>query len=281
MSSDSSLLSQDWSGAHGHGALEPEQEHRPPWCNDMSREIEVMRHVILRENQRLKEHVQVLQKECADLRDQMDAAREDGCGGTTDETTPEEGLITNAADGVHRAWEDPPRARAPPRRRVVEWLVRGVDGPRAARLGHHDRSTFELPEFPDVSFSYVFGAPRKPEAPEGTPPTNGTSPCQLTLSASGQGCLGLSWRVGLEVVQRISDGAGGSESQTLARHGNPACLGHASVQMSDHEVAVCPCRWPGSQANIVCRAQLELTKSGKVDAHVTTLTSPPDRKSVV
>jgi len=225
-----------WYGA------EPGPE-RPSWCSDLSREIEVMRHVILKENARLKEQIRGLEDSCLRLRRHVEPRV---VGALVSGEAPL--AVSSPADA---RWLEaaPVVGGAVPchRRRAVEWRVRAVSG-CASELGEQDRSRFELSEFPDVAFVLTFGAGRREKVAESDAGAKGQHwPCRLALSARGPGLSGLCILVALEAQEEMAEG---SEAGHLGATSGALLCGGGKTG--------CPCAWPRPCATVTCRARIEL-----------------------
>lgn len=195
------------------------------WCVDLSREIEVMRHVIMQENSRLKDQLRVLTEESRGLRDRLESCLHVG---------PAAGLNCEALAAPPGGGAAAPAMQ----RRVVEWRIHRVDSLRAAEHGAVDCSTFQLPEYPEVDFLMSFGARRRGRrrleeergaeggfereagsAPAGasqawaeTQPHASDAGCRLALRIAGPGTAGLRLHVRLEAAELT----GGDKHRCLA-----------------------------------------------------------------
>jgi len=197
---------------------------RPAWCNDLSREIEVMRHVILQENVRLKDQLRELTDESIQLRNRLGVQIVTGADGRRALVSCSGAPPTAGEPEVQVAGWSMPAAElgsstsvldVPWRgqQRVVEWRINGLNGPQAAELRERDRSTFELAEYPGVVFSLSFGAQRSRAdtgaagngaLSEGSAGSCGAAPCRLRLSISGPDASRFCLRVGLEVDELLA-----------------------------------------------------------------------------
>lgn len=250
-----------------------------------------MRHVIIRENARLKDEIERLQQEAARIRGRVSVASA-GAGLTADSVAADEisplPPETSAESDCGRSigFESPCRAVqwleahnapglcAPRRRRVVEWRIRNVDMPQAAELSQRVRSAFELPEYPQVTFHFAFGSSR-----------GSSGPCRLTFGVSGPGCAGLRLDVGLEAEAEaaastpaplamgaepaagaVADADGGSSSSDAESMGGLAAVTLRQLRLGQlPSMALpaggrvhCPCTWPAMPcATVVCRAKIE------------------------
>lgn len=222
MAADSSWGYHD--GAAQQHVVYASEVHRPAWCDDLSREIEVMRHVIIKESARLKEQLQGLDKATGELRGHV---------------VPRPGASSSPPRSLEASSYT--AGTCPKRRRAVEWCVRGMDGPRAASLGQGDKSTFTLPEYPGATFAFAFGA--KGNAAE----SNGTWPCRLSFRAHGPGVAATCLSVALEVAD-----VSGGEVRVLGQTYSPVLLRNGGR-------VACDCSWPsGASCTVACRARLEL-----------------------
>jgi len=243
---------------------------KTPWQGELSRELEIMRFVIVKENEKLKEQLQKLQEECAQLQTELADGNSRPSHGSMEAT--EDG--THAMDAVHEAtvsssresphrWlvpcpEDFERQVSPagvmvssasqcPRRRCVEWRITGVDGVKAAAQGQSKRMQFELPELRGATFHMAFGADRS------EPRNGGMWSCRLALRLVGNEVDAIACTVALSVhaeVNRIADEA----QQT----GPPLDLSTAGavehVLKGRGEWASCPCAWPSTpSSNVLCK----------------------------
>lgn len=236
-----------------------------------------MRHVIVQENVRLKDQLRELKDESALLRERLGSqacvlSMDDTAADPTSERPAVAADLCKASASV---LEVPWRRR----RRVVEWCIRNLDGPRASEAAQWDHSKFELAEYEGVSFRFRFGARRHIADSESRNDNSSNNSCGLSLSIRGPGASRYSVKVTLEVEESRTDerqGAsltgdsadGGSSSSDgepsfeldSQRGGaNAASLGRsAPVLLQGSGRATCPCRWPSSSnSTIICRAQVE------------------------
>jgi len=251
--------------------LEAQQVVRPAWLNDMSREIEVMRHVIMQENRRLREQIRDGRDEANSLRQILASPSPESeavtpCRGGP-RTSP--GLSGCCAMGRRRNGE------VLCRKRVVEWRINGVDGQKGTELAVCAKSIFDLPEYPDVSFCFKFGAKSRGQAPTMAPAacqgaSASSSPCQLLLRVSGNGCACLCLRIGIVAEAEASELAASSaatlpeaeEAVPLEEKGsNQAAIplgGTLGSLLNGGGRVACPCSWPQAPGcTVVCRAQIE------------------------
>mmetsp|Transcript_45560 Transcript_45560/g.90301 ORF Transcript_45560/g.90301 Transcript_45560/m.90301 type:complete len:428 (+) Transcript_45560:105-1388(+) len=247
--------------------FETQQVVRPAWLNDMSREIEVMRHVIMQENRRLREQIRIGRDEACCLRQILasESAVAAPCPGGPQSSF---GLSGCCAAGQRSS-------NALCRKRVVEWRIRGVDGQKGTELAVCAKSVFDLPEYPDTSFCFKFGAKPRGQAPTMSPATcQGTSasssPCHLMLRVSGNGCACLCLRIGIVAEADTTEVATSSaaslpeaqeavplEEKGHSKAGIPLGGTLGSLLSGGGRVA-CPCSWPQVPGcTVVCRAQIE------------------------
>lgn len=238
--------------------FEAQQVVRPAWLNDMSREIEVMRHVIMQENRRLREQIRDGRDEANCLRQILLSPSQKSAAATP-----------CCAVGRLRSGETLCR------KRVVEWRIRGVDGQKGTELAICARSVFDLPEYPDVSFSFKFGAKLRGQTPTMTlAPCQGasasSSPCHLMLRVSGNGCACLCLRIGI-VAEAEAIEVAASSAATLPearealpleqKRANQAAIplgGTLGSLLNGGGRVACPCSWPQAPGcTVVCRAQIE------------------------
>lgn len=240
------------------GHAEPADEAaRPSWCSDLSREIEVMRHVILKENVRLNDQIRGLEESCLQLRRHVEPG---AVGALVSGGAAGEGPLAATSPAGDARWLEaaPVVGGAVPchRRRTVEWRLRAVDGSRAGERGERDRSSFELPEYPEVAFVMTFGAGRREKVAESDAGASGQRwPCRLSLSAKGPGLSGLCILVALEALEEPPADEGSAEAcGAIVRLGVVSgTLLHGGGRTG------CPCAWPTRpRATVVCRARIEL-----------------------
>jgi len=197
--------------------MHPSEHQRAPWVNDLSKEIEVVRHVIIKENDRLSQQLRKLEEAHAVIREslgmtmhvgyQTAASDWHGC-----DTRGYERSIGRSIDSAR------PSNR---RRRTVEWRVLGVTMPSVGDQLQSDHSSFKLPEYPGVCFDFELGVPwstsSSGQEPAQTPPVSKprfSRPCQLSLRVSGNGCAGSCMRVSLDAQTEPAANTGGDEVMT-------------------------------------------------------------------
>lgn len=152
---------------------------RIPWLNDLSREIEVMRHVIMQENSRIRAQLEEQRELSSRLRDQLQALGRMAPIGTSAGGPPVMAVMSSgaadsagtagarggamlAAEAVAEPWRaavGKERVLFHRRRRCIEWRILGFampnEGP-TARIRTR-RHCFELPEYPGFAFRLSFG----------------------------------------------------------------------------------------------------------------------------
>jgi len=246
----------------GGAAPEAVPQQRPAWLRDISREIEVMRHVILQESTRLREQYTAQKEAVADLKAKLGI-----CGRLP--RSPRGAASTGPAPSCggqnwRRALEaealDPLPLSPVPRIlpcRAVEWRIVGLEAERAIELEQRDHSTFDLPEYPEVLFAFSFGARRGGRSATASNGAEPSSSCRLKLQISGAGCVDLALQVGLDVELEAdaSDSVGDAAPDST-------CLGRRqAVLLRGGGRVVCPCSWPpasqAASAVVVCRARVE------------------------
>eukprot|EP00928_Gymnodinium_smaydae_P080725 TRINITY_DN64371_c0_g1_i1.p1 TRINITY_DN64371_c0_g1~~TRINITY_DN64371_c0_g1_i1.p1 ORF type:complete len:371 (+),score=50.57 TRINITY_DN64371_c0_g1_i1:67-1113(+) len=207
----------------------------------LSREIEAMRHVIVKENNRLRERIAEGQAAVRAL-------------AATLPPPPSETFQEGPVDAV-----------SPMRRRVVEWTVRGVNGVAGASEGLRGWHRFEIPEMPSVSFTLAFGGNRSWSGSSAS-----SSSCRLELRPSSSKCAMFSARVSLsahvlEAAAGASARPSGVTSAAGVREGTLAApLGEArSLPLATGGRAFCQCSWPpGTCTDVLCRVDIELLSFG-------------------
>lgn len=252
--------------------LEAQQVVRPAWLNDMSREIEIMRHVIMQENRRLRDQIQGGRDTANCLRRILANPSPESAAATPCRGGPRSspGLDGCCAAGRLRCGE------ILCRKRVVEWRIRGVYGQKGAEIAICAKSVFDLPEYSDVSFCFKFGAKRRGQAPTLAPTTSqgasasSSSPCHLMLRVSGKGCACLCLRIGIVAETEATDVAA-SSAATLQEPQEAVPLeeeqpkqaaiplgGTLGSLLNGCGQVACPCSWPQAPGcTVVCRAQIE------------------------
>lgn len=225
---------------------------RPAWLADISREIEIMRHVIVQENARLRDSYNIEKEACSKLRAELvrSAVADFRALAIEPSTRP------NAEDGSGSL----PSGLRP--HRTVEWRILGV----ASNASACTRSVFEFPEYPGVRFSISYGA-RKPQSVASMPSIE--SSCHLRLRVLGPSCSDTCFRIGLDARLDVSNGAAAdlpSPPSSAAKGCNSDSVGSMCSLGRKEEALVkgggcvsCPCRWPPSgDADVVCRARITL-----------------------
>jgi len=225
-----------------------------------------MRHVIMQENRRLGEQIRDGREQAESLRSILASPSAETCAAGQRSSL---GLYGSCNEGRLHGGE------ILLRKRVVEWRIRGVDGQKGTELAICARSAFELPEYPDVSFCFKFGAKPRGQAPSMAPTpcqnaSASTSPCRLMLRVSGSGCACLCLRIGIIAEAEAMDTAASlsatlpeaQEAVPLEEKGpNQAAMplgGTLGSLLSGSGRVACPCSWPQVPGcTVVCRAQIE------------------------
>lgn len=220
-------------GHHAH--LQP---HRPAWLDDISREIEVMRHVIQKENS-------LLRSMC---RDEMEALGQ---------------IVTSFPEPVDDAGSGAVASSRVGLSRLIEWRIGDTENQWASGLAWRCNQTFELPEYLGTLFSFSFavrGAHRgggdQGNASIDSPSEYGAS-SRLKLRLFGPNSGNFRLQVGLEVCyaerlpdpKELADGScnseslrvGSSESVVLTCGGSASCIARlpASLIFSASSVFLC------------------------------------------
>mmetsp|Transcript_25441 Transcript_25441/g.59230 ORF Transcript_25441/g.59230 Transcript_25441/m.59230 type:complete len:343 (+) Transcript_25441:94-1122(+) len=249
---------------------------RTPLHSDLSRELEIMRFVIVKENEKLKEQLRQLKDECSKWREKLELGNRSSGSGAAEPSAKQTQEGSNAlseeisvvsagvaSHGPPRWLDHDDRAVAPLvsmvaaeagrlwKRRRVEWRIHGpglsVLAESAAPASQ--RTQFTLPEMPGALFHLTFTV-NKSESGKGN-----LWPCRLSLRLTGAeaDALACSVQLGVQVVGANVNGRASNEGDAVMLSDAPA----EHVLQAHGEWAHCPCRLPPETTTaILCTVEL-------------------------
>eukprot|EP00927_Polykrikos_kofoidii_P021808 TRINITY_DN20541_c0_g1_i1.p1 TRINITY_DN20541_c0_g1~~TRINITY_DN20541_c0_g1_i1.p1 ORF type:complete len:384 (+),score=50.24 TRINITY_DN20541_c0_g1_i1:63-1214(+) len=141
------------------------RDQEPHYQLDLSKSLEVMRFVIMKENKKLRERMQQTQEYISDLHLELEDP-----GPASVQIEDNAFAVSDTAASEH---SEPLGTTEP---HSVEWRIEHLDAIRTAPAAHREVSSFKLPAFPDVDFSLVF-------YPRATCECDAAPSCELSIDA--------------------------------------------------------------------------------------------------